>query len=76
MNVDDFDVNDLKSFHSMDPALVPFVEDPKEVLVRDWPPQFAMYLRYKPTGTYLAIKRGSLCLRKTPYVTCDYYFLV
>lgn len=55
-------------FHKMDVTSVPFQEDPKEIMLRDWPPAYAVFLRYEPTGQYLSVKKGVLSLSSNPYV--------
>jgi len=61
-------VDDVGDFHSMDVALVPYKEDPKVIMLRDWPPAYCVYLRYQPNGKYLCVKKGALVLSSNPYV--------
>lgn len=58
-------------FHKMDVTSVPYQEDPKEIMLRDWPPAYAVFLRYEPTGQYLSVKKGTLSLSSRPYVVSN-----
>jgi 8-oxo-dGTP pyrophosphatase MutT (NUDIX family) len=62
MDTDDHEAE----FHKMDPGSVPFPEDPKVILLRDWPPAYSVYLRYESTDQYLGIKKGALVLTSKP----------
>jgi len=72
----DADIADeVGEFHTMDASLVPYQEDPKVIMLRDWPPAYSVHLRYKPNGRYLGVKKGSLTLTSNPYVLSSNSFV-
>jgi hypothetical protein len=68
----DTDPKQEDDFHKMDGSADPYAEDPCVVMVRDWPPLFAVHLQYQSTGEYLSVKKGVLVLTKNPYVHLHY----